>query len=100
MVKFEVSKSSLPVQVSDFGPKVVRTSKGALYLYPGIVRTVSDSEWAWIEKNRQDVFVSLRPVAQLSESPAALADVEPIEDKPVEETPKVDRRSRRKKKIF
>ena len=59
MVKLLIPSFVSPLSV-DFGPNVERSTTGALYFNPGTVKTISDSEWAWIRKNRPVVAKQFR----------------------------------------
>ncbi len=103
MIITRFSKSSVPVQV-DFVPKdkkekpVKRSVKGSVHFTPGAIRLITESEYAYIEKYRKDVFVQLSVVAKIEE-PKEEKLVEKVVEEPKEEKPvvKVAKRERRNK---
>ena len=119
MIKLLVPPGLPPFQISDFGKEVERTLKGALHFTPNSVRTISDSEWEWIQRTRPELAAKLRVLKlrkaavppPVADKPAPVVKTEEKVEKEEAESPEVKsdleseteekvppRRKRRKKK--
>lgn len=63
MLTLLIRKGFSPQQVDGFPSECKRSRKGALHLRPGVL-TVTEDEWAFIQKERPDLAKSIQANAQ------------------------------------
>ena len=51
LVKLQVVPRVTPFQIEGFGSEVERSVQGSLYFRPNTIRSITQSEWDWIQKH-------------------------------------------------
>lgn len=83
MVMFFYPRNLPPRQLSEFGSEVERSVKGSLYLRPGSLIEVTDSEWAWIEAHYPEVGMAARVAPR--KQPPVIPRAKPFRSEAVKE---------------
>ena len=99
LVKLHVDPRVTPFQIEGFGSEVERSVEGSLYFRPNTIRSITLSEWIWIQKNEPTNAKFLRVLSNgLENKKLPFEKKAKVENDSTIEKPKAIRRGKRKRK--